>query len=112
MKNPQQRDLLAGGLDRMILRTLKRQPAGGCALAQHIKRTSDDLLQVEQRSFYLAWQHLLREELVKGEWGVSPKRRVSFYRLTPANTRHLAQKLSRFDKMLKGITTVLAPGES
>jgi PadR family transcriptional regulator len=112
MKNPEQRDLFPGALEMMILRTLKRQPLHGYALAQHIKRTSDDLLQIEDGSLYSALQRLLREELVKGEWGVSTKRHVGFYRLTPAGTKHLAQEVSRFEKMLKGITRVLAPGES
>lgn len=38
----------------MVLRALKREPLHGYALAQHIKRTSNDLLQIEQRSLYPA----------------------------------------------------------
>jgi len=44
----------------MILRTLKRQPLHGYALAQHIKRTSNDLLQIEEGSLYPALQRLQR----------------------------------------------------
>ena len=39
MKKPEERDLFRGALEMMILRTLKRQPLHGYALAQHIKRT-------------------------------------------------------------------------
>ena len=39
------RDLFRGALEMMILRTLERQPMHGYALAQHIKRASDELLQ-------------------------------------------------------------------
>ena len=39
MKPTEQRDLFPGALEMMILRTLKRQPLHGYALAQHIKRT-------------------------------------------------------------------------
>ena len=113
MKNPEQRDLFPGALEMMILRTLKRQPLHGYALAQHIKRTSDDLLQIEEGSLYPALQRLLRGELVKAEWGLSStNRHVRIYRLTPAGTKHLVREVSRFEKMLKGITRVLAPGES
>lgn len=42
------RDLFPGALKMMILRTLKHQPLHGYALAQHIKSTSRDLLQVEE----------------------------------------------------------------
>jgi len=97
----------------MILRTLKRRPLHGYALAQHIKRTSDDLLQIEEGSLYPALQRLLKEELVKAEWSVSStNRRVRIYRLTKAGARHLEYEVSRFERMLEGVTRVLAPGES
>jgi hypothetical protein len=50
MKEHERRDLFPGALEMMILRTLKRQPLHGYALAQHIKRTSNDLLQIEEGS--------------------------------------------------------------
>jgi transcriptional regulator len=113
MKERDQRDLFPGALEMMVLRTLKRQPLHGYALAQHIKRTSDDLLQIEEGSLYPALQRLLKEELVKAEWGVSStNRRVRIYRLTKAGAKHLEHEVSRFERMLEGITRVLAPGES
>ena len=113
MKEREQRDLFPGALEMMILRTLKRQPLHGYALAQHIKRTSDDLLQIEEGSLYPALQRLLKEELVKAEWGVSStNRRVRIYRLTKTGAKHLEQEVSRFERMLEGINRVLAPGES
>ena len=36
----------------MVLRTLKSQPLHGYALVQHIKRSSNDLLQIEEGSLY------------------------------------------------------------
>ena len=113
MKKPEQRDLFPGALEMMILRTLKRQPLHGYALVQHIKRTSNDLLQIEEGSLYPALQRLLKEELVKAEWGISStNRRVRIYRLTAAGAKHLEHEVSRFEKMLEGITRVLARGES
>jgi len=100
-------------LEMMILRTLKRHPLHGYALAQHIKRISTDLLQIEEGSLYPALQRLLKEELVKAEWGISStNRRVRIYKLTAAGAKHLEHEVSRFEKMLEGITRVLAPGES
>lgn len=97
----------------MILRTLKRQPMHGYALARHIKRISNDLLQIEEGSLYPALQRLLKDELVKAEWGISStNRRVRIYKLTAAGTRHLEREVSKFETMLEGITRVLARGES
>lgn len=113
MPKDSQRDLFPGALEMMILRTLKRQPLHGYALVQHIKRTSDDLLQIEEGSLYPALQRLLKEDLVKAEWGISStNRRVRIYRLTPAGAKHLQREVSRFERMLEGITRVLARGES
>ena len=113
MKKPEERDLFPGALEMMILRTLKRQPLHGYALAQHIKRTSNDLLQIEEGSLYPALQRLLKEGLVKAERGVSStNRRVRTYKLTPAGGKHLDREVMSFERMLEGITRVLAPEHS
>jgi PadR family transcriptional regulator PadR len=113
VKKSEQRDLFPGALEMMILRTLKRQPLHGYALVQRIKRTSDDLLQIEEGSLYPALQRLLKEELVKAEWGISAtNRRIRIYKLTAAGAKHLERQVSSFEKMLEGITRVLARGES
>jgi PadR family transcriptional regulator, regulatory protein PadR len=113
MDKDKARDLFPGALEMMVLRTLKTQPLHGYALAQHIKRTSNDLLQIEEGSLYPALQRLLKEELVKAEWGTSAtNRRVRIYRLTAAGAKHLEHEVSKFEKMLEGITRVLAPGET
>ena len=109
MRKPEQRDLFPGALEMMILRTLKRQPLHGYALAKHIKYVSNDLLQIEEGSLYPALQRLLKAELVKAEWGISStNRRVRIYKLTAAGVKHLQREISRFEQMFEGITRVLA----
>jgi PadR family transcriptional regulator PadR len=112
MRTRDQRDLFPGALEMMILQTLKRQPLHGYALVQHIRRTSNDLLEVEEGSLYPALQRLLKEELVKAEWAISStNRRVRIYKLTASGAKHLQHEMSRFERMLEGIARVLAPGE-
>ena len=113
MKKTEQRDLFPGALEMMILRILRRHPSHGYALVQHIKRTSHDMLQIEEGSLYPALQRLLRAELVTAEWGVSStNRRVRIYKLTRAGAKQLEREVSSFERMLEGITRVLAPRES
>lgn len=112
MRQPEQRDLFPGALEMMILQTLKHRPLHGYALAQQIKHASDDFLQIEEGSLYPALQRLLKHGLVKSEWGISPtNRRVRTYKLTPAGAKHLDREVFRFNRMLEGITSVLALGE-
>jgi PadR family transcriptional regulator PadR len=109
MRKPEQRDLFPGALEMMILRTLKKQPLHGYALAKHIKQVSNDLLQIEEGSLYPALQRLLKAELVKAEWGISStNRRVRIYKLTVVGAKHLQREISRFEQMFEGITRVLA----
>lgn len=110
MKTAKPRDLFPGALEMMVLRTLRRQPLHGYALCQQIRQASDDLLQIEEGSLYPALQRLLKEELVKADWKISAtNRRVRVYTLTAKGTKHLESEVSSFERMLEGITRVLAP---
>jgi PadR family transcriptional regulator, regulatory protein PadR len=107
------RDLFPGALEMMILESLRRQPAHGYALVQHIQQRSNNLLQVEEGSLYPALQRLLKAKLVKAAWGVSPtNRRVRTYQITSAGLRRLEQQRSSFERMFEGIALVLHPGKS
>jgi PadR family transcriptional regulator, regulatory protein PadR len=113
MKEKKERDLFPGALEMMVLRTLRGRPLHGYALVQHIKQASDDLLQIEEGSLYPALQRLLKEELLTAEWGVSAtNRRVRIYKLTSKGAKHLEREVSRFERMLQGITRVLSPAKS
>ena len=105
------RDLFPGALEMMILESLRRQPAHGYALVQHIQQRSRNLLQVEEGSLYPALQRLLKAKLVKAEWGLSAtNRRVRTYQITTSGLRHLEQQISSFERMFEGISLVLNPG--
>ena len=112
MNNPTPRDLFPGALEMMILESLRRQPAHGYALVQHIQQRSKNLLQVEEGSLYPALQRLLKANLVKAKWGVSStNRRVRTYQITVSGLSNLEQQVSSFERMFEGITLVLNPGK-
>jgi len=90
MRTREQRDLFPSALEMAILCTLKRQPLHGHVLAQQIKRTSNDLLQVEEGSRYPTLQRLLKADLVKAEWSILPTNHgVRIYKLTAKRAKHL-----------------------
>jgi PadR family transcriptional regulator, regulatory protein PadR len=108
-----QRDLFPGALEMMILQSLRRAPMHGYALAQLIKRNSDDLLQIEEGSLYPALQRMLKAGWVAAEWGLSARnRRVRIYKITAAGRKQLDREVSSFERMLQGIARVMRPAAS
>jgi PadR family transcriptional regulator PadR len=64
MNETSSRDLFPGALEMMILESLRRQPAHGYALVQHIQQRSNNLLQVEEGSLYPALQRPLKAKRI------------------------------------------------
>src|SRR5688500_12293884 len=107
LKNPPA--LLPGTLDLLVLRTLTRGALHGYGIAQRVKQTSKDVLQVGESALYPALQRLLLDGCVKAEWGVSENnRRARFYTLTAAGQRRLAAERKEFEQIVGAIQLVLA----
>src|SRR5919197_2311299 len=93
-------DLLQGTLDLLILRTLIAGPSHGHAIAKHIQRTSEDLLQVETGSLYPALHRLEAKGWIAASWELSDKgKRARFYRLTSLGRRQLAAERSKWETL-------------
>ena len=108
-KKPEHRDLFAGALELMILKSLHWRPMHGYALAQRLQSISEDYLQIEEGSLYPALQRMLLKGWVRAEWGVSEtNRKVRFYRLTAAGRKQLQSEINDFDRVMQGIQAVLA----
>jgi transcriptional regulator len=113
MDSQTQRGLFPGALEMMILQTLRRAPQHGYALAQLIKQSSGDLLQVEEGSLYPALQRMLKAGWVSAVWGLSERNRnVRIYSITPAGRKQLSREVSSFERMVEGIAGVMRPSES
>ena len=101
-------ELLPGTLDMLILRTLHRGSNHGYGIAQRLKETSGDLLQVGESSLYPALQRLLLNGWVEAEWGTSEnKRRARYYTLTAAGRKRLIAETREFDRMVAAIRQVM-----
>ena len=105
-------ELLYGTLDLLILRTLVYGPSHGHAIARHIRRVSDDALQIETGSLYPALHKLEGRGWVAAEWKKSDKgKRARYYRLTPAGRAHLTVQQSRWEALSVAMARVLRPAD-
>src|SRR3974377_1469790 len=103
-------DLLQGTLDLLILRTLVPGPSHGPAIARHIQRTSEDLLQVETGSLYPALHRLEAKGWIAASWELSDKgKRARYYRLTALGRKQLASEQSKWETFSRAMALILNP---
>ena len=101
-------ELLPGTLDMLILKALARERMHGYGIAQMLKATSQDVLDVGESSLYPALQRLLLNGWVSAEWGSSENnRRARYYQLTPAGRKQLTAERADFERMVAAIQRVL-----
>src|SRR5213082_1687351 len=109
---PSRLELLQGTLDLLILRTLLSGPTHGHAIAKHIQRTSEEMLQVETGSLYPALHRLEAKGWIAASWELSDKaKRARYYRLTPLGRKQLAAEQSKWEAFARAMGLILNPAD-
>jgi PadR family transcriptional regulator PadR len=108
MGPPTAPELLPGTLELLILKALAAGPLHGYGVAQRLRTTSGDVLEIGESSLYPALQRLLLKGWTRGEWGASENnRRARYYMLTPAGRKQLTAERAKFERLISAIHQVL-----
>src|SRR5580765_1735428 len=104
-----QAQLLPGTLDLLILKAVSLGPLHGYGVLLRIEQISAKALLVEQGALYPALFRLLRQGLLKANWGTSDNnRRAKFYELTAAGRKRLKEETSDWNRLAQAIASALA----
>src|SRR5687767_9378619 len=105
-------ELLQGTLELLILRTLLFGPSHGHAIGKHIRRTSEELLQVETGSLYPALHRLEARGWIEASWQLSERgKRAKYYRLTGRGRKELVAERDRWETFSRAMGLVLKPAD-
>jgi len=103
-------ELLQGTLDLLILRTLLLGTTHGHAIAKYIRRTSEDLLQVETGSLYPALHRLEARGWIAAAWKLPETgKRARYYRLTTKGRNQLEAEQTKWESFSRAMGLVLNP---
>lgn len=108
VKRPSRLELLQGTLELLILRTLLPGRSHGHAIARHIQRTSEDLLQIETGSLYPALHRLEAKGWIAASWELSDKgKRARYYCLTALGRNQLVSEHSKWEAFARAVALIL-----
>lgn len=104
-----QAQLLPGTLDLLILKAVSLGPRHGYGVLLRIGQISGQALLIEQGALYPALFRLVRQGLLKANWGTSENnRRAKFYELTAAGRKRLREEEDGWNRLAAAIGTALA----
>jgi PadR family transcriptional regulator, regulatory protein PadR len=103
-----QAQLLPGTLDLLILRAVSLGPLHGYGVLLRIEQISAGALLIEQGALYPGLFRLLRQGMLKANWGISENnRRAKFYELTAAGRKRLQEETDSWNRLATAIASAL-----
>lgn len=106
---PDQAQILPGTLDLLILKAVSLGPLHGYGILLRIGQISGGALLVEQGALYPALFRLVKQGLLKANWGTSENnRRAKFYELTAAGRKRLREEAAGWNRLAAAIGAALA----
>ena len=109
-----QKTLVQGTLDMLILKTLALEPMHGWGIAQRIGQISGGVFQVNPGSLFPAFRRLERQGEIRAEWRATENnRRAKYYNLTESGRRKLRTETREWESQAAAIARILraSPGE-
>jgi transcriptional regulator len=100
--------LLPGTLDLLILRAVSLGPLHGYGILLRIGQISNNALLIEQGALYPGLFRLVRQGLLKTNWGTSENnRRAKFYELTTVGRKRLREETASWNRLATAMGAAL-----
>lgn len=104
----QNRDVVQGTLDMLVLKAVSLTPMHGWGITQRIDQITQGVLQVNPGSLYPALERLQDRGWISAKWGVTENgRRAKYYTLLARGRKQLGQEAESWRRMAAAVEAVL-----
>ena len=104
-----QAQILPGTLDILILKAVSLGPLHGYGILLRIGQISGQSLVIEQGALYPALFRLVRQGLLKADWGTSENnRRAKFYELTAEGRQRFLEETEGWNRLTAAMAAALS----
>jgi transcriptional regulator len=104
----EERGLVQGTLDMLILKTLALEPMHGYGIGTRLTQISRGVFNVNAGSLFPAFRRLERDGLIKGEWRATENnRRAKYYSLTAPGRATLKRQTREWESQTTAIAFIL-----
>jgi PadR family transcriptional regulator, regulatory protein PadR len=105
----EQAQILPGTLDLLILKAVSLGPLHGYGILLRIGQISGSALEIEQGALYPALFRLVRQGLLKANWGTSENnRKAKFYELTAGGRKRLREEEDGWNRLAAAMAAALS----
>lgn len=102
------RELVQGTLEMLVLKTLALESMHGYGIALRIEQISKGVFRVNPGSLLPALSRMERSGRIRGEWRSSENnRRARYYTLTATGRKALQQECRQWDRQVAAISRIL-----
>ncbi|HEX5438167.1 MAG TPA: PadR family transcriptional regulator [Gemmatimonadaceae bacterium] len=104
----QNRDVVQGTMDMLILKAVSLTPMHGWGITQRIAQITENVLQVNPGSLYPALARLQDRGWITAAWGTTENgRRAKYYRLTARGRKQLGLETDAWRRLAGAVEAVL-----
>lgn len=109
----QQRELLKGSTDSLLLALLAEQPMYGYQLVKELERRSHGYFHFREGTLYPALHRLEKDGFVRAAWQVAPSgQQRRYYFITDDGNHALESRLSQWQGFSRAVGRVLEPNQA
>ena len=104
----QNRDVMQGTLDMLVLKSLALEPMHGWGITNRIEQITKNVLRINPGALYPALERLQDNGWISAEWGTTENgRKAKYYTLTSAGRKHLGAETGSWRRMVAAVEAVL-----